>query len=292
MINTKLALNIKRMGAIPENQEQWADEAILDIATDEMNERMLPFLFMINQGAFDHVFRVPIVANVQTYQLSSRASFGSVRDIRLIVGEKKVNLLPIDPTLAVSTAPGSPSGYHFQKSRIVLDCPPAQDGTLEYTARIRPSRLTEISYSARVTAFDPALRTVTVDAIPSDFQVGTKLDFVMGESAHDLLAIDNAITLIDVPTLTLTLSADLPESLAIGDWVSPAGTSPVAQISEELHSTLSLMAASRYLFTIGQLDQKQAVDDRVKENLLAFKSIMYPRGRGENEIAVSPYFNF
>lgn len=292
MINTKLVENIKRMGAIPENQEQWSDEKVLDIATDEMNERMLPFLFMINQGAFDHEFTLSILANVQTYPLSSRASFGSVRDIRMISGERKTNLIPIDPTQAVSTAAGSPRGYHFQKSRIVLDCPPAQDGTLSYTARLRPSRLTEASLSARVESFDPALRTITLDAVPAAFQTGLKCDAIMYESAHDILQIDNVILSIDTLTKTLTMTSDLPSSLAVGDWIAPAGTSPVAQLSEELHSTLALMAATRYLFTIGQLDQMAAVDERVKANLLAFRSVMYPRGRGESEIAVSPYFNF
>lgn len=292
MNNTQLALNIKRMGAIPENQEQWPDANILDIATDEINERMLPFLFMVNQGAFDHVLNLQMVENVQTYPLSSRASFGSVRDIRTVSGGKKTNLIPLDPTLAVYASSGSPSGFHFQKSWIVLDRPPAFSGVIEYTARIRPSKLTEINYSARVTAFNPLLRTITVDALPAAFAAQMRVDVVMGQSAHDLLQIDNVILSIDVPSLTLTMGSDLPASIAVGDWISPAGTSPVPQFTEELHSTLALMGASRYLFTIGQLEQKSAVDERIKENLMAFKAVMYPRGRGETEIAASPYFKF
>ena len=292
MNNTELVTSIKILGAVPENQDQFSPAALLNLATEEMNERMLPFMLMLNQGSYDYPFQISVVAGTRRYYLSSRASFGTLRDIALVYPNVKVNLIPIDPTLAVKQSAGATMGFYFQQSRIVLDRPPASSGVLEYTARIRPSRLTESSYSAVVTGFDAALKTITVDQIPAAFTAGYKLDTVKGSSGFDLIDLDNAIVSVDGLTKILTMTNALSTDIAIGDYVSPAGTSACPQLPEELHSTLSMMTATRCLFSLGQLDQKAALDERIKENLQMFKMVMSPRGRGEGEIAVSPYFNF
>lgn len=292
MNNTELATSIKILGAVPENQDQFSAAALLNLATEEMNERMLPFMFMLNQGSYDYPFQIPVVAGTRRYYLSSRASYGTVRDLSLVYPNTKINLIPIDPTLAIKQSSGPTMGYYFQQSRIVLDRPPAVDGVLEYTARIRPSRLTETTYSAIITAFDPILRTITIDQIPTAFTAGYLLDTVKGKSAFDLIDIDNAILSVDTLTNTLTMTRELSIDVSVGDYVSPAGSSAVPQLHEELHSTLSMMTASRCLFSLGQLDQKAALDERIMQNLQMFKLVMSPRGRGEGEIAISPYFNF
>lgn len=290
MNNTELVASIKILGGIPENQGQFSPASILNLATEEMSERMLPFLIVLSTGLYNYDFTIPIVVGTQKYFISPRAAFMSIRDIKLIGSTTNINLLPIDPTRALKSSAGPINGYYFQQSKIVLDRIPAQAATLGYSARIKPSSLTETSYSSQVTAFNAALKTITLSSVPTAFIAGYNLDTIKSTSGHDLIDIDNPIA--SIATLTLTMTNALSLDIAVGDWLSPAGTSPVPQMSDELHSTLSLMCASRCLLTLGQLDQKKALDERINENLKMFKVVMWPRGRGETEIATSPYFTF
>ena len=71
------------------------------------------------------------------------------------------------------------------------------------------------------------------------------LDLVQANPHFDTLAIDQVIT--SVTTTAIIFSSTLPTRLAVGDWVSLQGQSPVIQLPLELHPLLAQRVANQCL---------------------------------------------
>jgi len=287
MNSTELITSIKLNGPVPEAQK-LGSAALLRLATEEMHERMISFIMGMNKAYFEYVLSVPVLAGRKKYRISPRAAYGAVGGLALITGNSVRHLIPISRNEISTTAAGPTERYYFEGSSVILYQTPTQDGSLELTINLRPSDITELSNHGAIADFDLSLQTITLYSIPQSLSVGALCDFLKGSSGFEILGLDNKITAIDENTGVITFESALSADLEIGDYVSPTGTAPFPQIPVDLHSTLALMTASRVLGSLGQLDQKGALDGRIKENLQTFAGIMFPRAGGENQKIVSP----
>lgn len=286
MNTTELIASAKLNGALPEDQDQFNDTNILLLATEEMRERLVPFVMGMNQNFFDFVVRQSLTAGKRKYRLPSRAILSSLVDIQMEEDNRIYPLVPISKTEVRSLAQGATEYFYFEGGSIVLHRAPERTGpSLVYTVQLRPSDLVTPALCGRIVTIDAPLRRLTLDSVPSSFTATSKVDLIKAQSPFEPLQIDNVISTV-VGTL-LTLTSDLPEDLEVGDYVCPPGKSLFPGVPEDLHSTLALMTASRCLGSLGQLDQKAALDERIKANLEIQTRNIFPRSRGESEKIVS-----
>jgi hypothetical protein len=286
MNNTDFVKSVKINGSVPENQLQFDDQTILDLATEEMYEKMAPFVSLLNSGYLESSLQISIVAGVAGYRISHLSQYGGVKDVWLNTGGNFMSLIPIQETEKTS-ATGTPHSYYWSGSKIVLYPTPNSSGTLSLAVRLRPAQMTLFANHAIITAIDTALNTLTVSSLPTTIALNSYVDVQSQSSIYEHIQIYNQVTAIN--TNVLTMGSPISTEISIGDYICPTGTCAFPQIPLELHSTLALMTASRCLGSLGQLDQKAAIDSRIEENLGRFKVVMWPRGRGENEKIVSPY---
>ena len=80
-----------------------------------------------------------------------------------------------------------------------------------------------------------------------------------------------------ITTTTIVMTADLPESLAIGDWISLNGTTPVIQCPVELQPLLEQEAANFCLRAQGDLEAYKAGKEEAKEMRDDLKKMISPR---------------
>lgn len=289
MNNTEFIKSVKLNGSVPENQLQFDDQTILDLATEEMDERMVPFMSAINSGYMEYPLTIPLQSGISGYRVSSRVLYGGIKDVWISSGTGIYPLIPMNETLK-DNATGNPQYYYFSGPYVcVYPTPTVTSLSLNLKVRLRQSKMTVYTNHGQITAIDTSLNTVTLASIPVTLTAGADVDFQEATPIHDICQIQNKITTLDTLTNVATMRDALPTDLSVGDFICPAATCAFPPIPQELHSTLALMTASRCLGALGQLDQKAAIDKRIDENLGRLRVSMWPRGRGENEKIVSPY---
>jgi hypothetical protein len=166
--------------------------------------------------------------------------------------------------------------FYFEGNQIVFYRAPAS-GTLRFTYSRRLSDLVAVASVGVITAISSG--TITISAAPSDFETASAAyDFVKATPHFDILAMDKNATRSST-TMTFT-AADVPSSLAVGDYVCQAGESAVCQAPIELHDVLALRVA--YVLSAGKND---SVADRCEkllgEAMRNAASLLNPRSTTE-----------
>jgi hypothetical protein len=112
------------------------------------------------------------------------------------------------------------------------------------------------------------------------------VDFVKGTSGNSTLAMDKTISSVASTVITFAANA-VPSTLAAGDYITMAGTSPVLQLPNECYPLVETRVAQRILFAGGDFDGAKMLDDAVKEEEKNLKMLLEPRIQGEPTIILN-----
>lgn len=278
--NSDLITVIKTKSAVPENNSDWSDQTILDLANEVVKDTLLPLIIKLREEYYVFPESVSVVSGTAKYRVNPRFIGSMYRDVQLVNGTQLISLPQISPEDVVSTATGTPSAFYMQGANLCLYPTPNASFTLNNTGYIRPSKLTELANCAKISAIDTVTFQITVDAIPSTWTAGTVVDFVKGTPGYEILSIDSSIVLASGYTITFS---SLPSGLAIGDYVAPFGTTPIPNIPDELQSVLAEFTVAKILKSMGQNDEANIANQTASSLLDNVTSMLKPRIAGANK---------
>lgn len=293
---TKLLDSIKRGVTVPANQARFTDEDILALADEEIESTILPVLLAIRQEFLVKYEDVPLVAEQSDYKIPYRAVGRKLRDLKLIGDDETFirqlpYIAPEDSHIVFPVTSGQPTGFTVRGENIVLlPTPSSADANLRMYYELAPSKLTiATSYSVTsqqyeinsspITAINTTTGEVTVSTALTGYSNGDDLDFIDGNTAHQVKG--EGVTSVSAASTVYTFAAaDLPSNLAVGDILAFPAQTPVVQLPDELIQSLVQATICRLLEAQGDFDALDRSVARLEKKLNAAAQLLTPRVEG------------
>lgn len=249
----------------PSNQFRFTDEEYLRLMDDELQTRLVPLIMSVRENYYlknssytiqtvnvegfgnDEFGLLPFGSPtpISTSDLLERAIGLITKDIWWMDGNG--NVLGQIPQLSFkdisSTDPVS--GYYFESSKIIFY--PAQNfnnQNIKVHWFRKPNTLCLSELCARVVFVNSTNSTIQVDAVPTGWVIGTKIDILKGKQGFDSILDSVMITGITGNVLTIDNISDIITS---GDYVCPEGYACVAQIPVNAYPLLEQLGAIKIL---------------------------------------------
>lgn len=287
--STALIKTVKDDALLPNSQITYSDQDIVDILTREMLSDIVPMLMAVREEYLVFPVDQAIDVNVSSYMIPTRAVGEKLRDLVLVDAnnfEISVPRLEPDYVKGLYVPLTIFTGFIFQNDQIIFY--PNATSLGPYTLRMkifrRPNNIVLTSSSAQITAINTTTKEVTFSTVPSTWDVDTIFDVVQGIPPFRAWGEDQTITAI---TATSVIFSSLPTGMAIGDWVSEAGFSPIAQLPYEVFPLLCQRGVVKILEGLGDANGVKVAADVYKDMVDKFKVMVTPRSDGAPKKLVS-----
>jgi len=258
MTSSELIEAVKRRAFIPNTQPALSDDDILRFINEEMSDSVIPLIMSMHEEYFLTTAQVPLVANKQNYKIPYRAIGRKLRDVKRTDSYGNLYAMTrIDPSqrdFFEDGNGGQPSTFYLRGDEIVMmdKLTTVSDMSLELMYYLKPNELVLEKRVGTITAIDLNTGIITLAKIPTNFAIGSTIDFLEAKFGNRTLGFDASITNIDQTGLTVTVSpASIPSDLVVGDYIALAGECIIPQIPVEMHSILAERAAARCLASLG-----------------------------------------
>lgn len=277
----------------PEADALFTDTRLLAMLTFEQMTTLVPQIMEAQEEFFVHVTDVALDASETAYAIPERAVGKKLRQVSLVdtAGNEcylsRIN--PADVQFYSQTSNGGTNSwtevFYFQNNSVMLlPGVSPQYASLRLRWYRRPSNLVATDAAAQITVIDTNTNTVTVSTLPSTMVVGETIDFISSVPSFDSLEDDAEITVVSNQDVTF---ASLPDGLAVGDWISLSGTTPIPQLPYEAHPVLAQLGACKALEAMGDENVKMAWARYQQMSGSLFKMIT-PRADSPAQKIVSP----
>jgi len=280
---TGLVQRVKDWAAIPTSQPAFSTATLLRFLSDELHANIAPYIQNMRSEYFIKTLTYSISTANASYLIPKSAVGGTVREIKRIdssSNEINVRQLSINSLLTKGSIIWSDSEFAFYLEGNYVVLKNYSDLTSEsikmYYAR-RPSTLVGTSACAIISAITTATNTVTCTAVPSAWTSASKVDLVQGSPPFEVFTEDASVT---VAGTDITFSS-LPTGLAVGDYVTLTGESPVAQIPWEAMPMLCQATVIKILESQDDTSGLEKAVAKYKEYSKRLMDIMIPRVEGE-----------
>jgi hypothetical protein len=277
--STRFIAQVNIKGSLPEGR--FTDQEILDIGYDCLLSEITPMVLECREEFLVTYVDTAIVANQAAYPIPSRALNGVLREVKKISGNNVIDLdkMIIDDITDLST--GSPIGFFISGNNINLyPTPSSAVDTLRLYYFIRPSKLVPTSECARITGIAGNDLSVT---IPATWTTANTFDLVRGKAHFDVLGMDLAATTLSGGVITMT--ANVPTTLAIGDYITLADETCFPFLPPEAHTPLVQAVVTSCLESMGDPNGANAA---AKTTMLMdkLKSVLKLRVQGECNLGI------
>lgn len=276
--NDVLYSDVLRAAHVPESNQTFQIDDILTLADEEIQSGILPTMARLRQGYYETFVDLPLNAE-NVYDIPLRAAASGIVRAALVTGNTLVPIVQADTADLVAPDLTTKEGFSFifRGSQIQVCGRPAS-GVLRLYYNQWPNKLVNPTQSAQITAINFGANEITVASLPTTYTTATPVDFIQDDCNFDWLAIDQLPTAIATTTLTF---ASLPARLQIGDWISLAGTSPVAQVPKNFRPVLIQRIVCRIYELQGYLSKLQLARQTLKEKQDAVEMLSAPRATQE-----------
>ena len=244
---TELLDDIKVRAMIPASQNTFTEARLLRIADAALRSKILPVLNKVDEDyySYDVDTTIPSTGIIAVH---SRAVGGALMEAALVNGDERYDLARYFER-QITNYDAAPAEYGFFVKRSLVYLVPRQPAgftTFRQTIMLRPPSFVAVTSAAQITAINTVTGVVTFSSVPSTWATSNTFDIVQAEPHFDTLGLSLAASAVTTGTGgTITFNAsDLSSRLAVGDWVSLAGTTPVIQCPVELHPLLAQEAAN------------------------------------------------
>lgn len=278
MNTTELIDALRIKGSFPNSDDLFSDDALLKLFNFQMDTDIVPLMMSLSEDYFLLTKDYSISEN-GSYRLPTRAIGAKLRDLQ--ISDTGGNLIPLQ-RLFEEDRPYNKAGYYIVRNSIELS-DGFTTGTLKAKIFSRPNKLVATTECAQVVSIDLPNKQIEVTGVPATMVSGVLIDLVQNENPCDLLSYDNAIVGVSGTTVTLT---EVPEDLAVNDWICLAKQSPIPMLPEEMHPILvqSVLVAclsskkdkalEYEMKTLEKIMQNmiRMLDPRVENNSVSFRS--------------------
>lgn len=278
----RLIEGVKRKVTIPASQVRLTTSDMLDMADDIISGDLVPLLISLRQEYFVTDSTTALVSAQEAYDIPYRAIGRTLRDMKLqdsSGAEKDMTLVALEDEHLFITG-GDPHSFYFKGDKVVIIPPPGTTtNVLHMFWEMPPNRLVLTSEAAQVVS--KTTTVVTVSSIPSVITTGTVVDFIQNKQGSSTLDFDVTVQNASGTSLTFT-SGDIPTTLAVGDWISVAQTSPVIQLPDEMYSLLETKLARDICYSISDFEGYKMMEAKEKKDEMNIKMLLEPRIQGES----------
>lgn len=272
-----LITDLKLRGAIPTDQDRFTTAKFLSLANAEMSAKVLPMVLRSRQNYYEYDIDTAINAS-GLYHISTRAYLGTVSNVALVDTDARFDLpwLSEEAETDLDEPRDGNAGVILKRNTFQLK-PASGLGytSLRQTILLRPGTFVATSAAAQITAISGTTLTFAATTIPSTWTTSNTFDLVQGSPQYDTLGID--LTASSVGATTIVLSATPNSRLAVGDWISLAGQTPVIQLPEAFSYFLSQRVANTCMRSMGAKAGHQAGEALAKEMEKDLTDAIQPR---------------
>lgn len=294
MKSSDLIEAVRRRAFLPEVQNSLDKSDILKFINEELFDSVVPLILSMHEDFFTNTAVIPLESNKQAYKIPYRAIGRQVRDVKYKDTNNDVfpmtRIDPVQRNFYQNMYNPRFRAFFLRSDEIVLaevvgDNPV---GALEFLYYLRPNILVEEERVSTITNIDRTTGIVTVDNVPSNITVSSKLDFLEYNPGHTILGIDVTPTNIVANTITFSTSV-IPEDLNIGDVIALSGECIIPQIPTELHSMLAERAAARCLNSLGDATALATSNSKIAEMEKNASNLIGTRTDGQPKKIVNRY---
>jgi hypothetical protein len=273
LTSDSLIASIKRRAMLPTSNSTFQDDDFLAMANEEMNIGMVPSIIQMQQDYLLTTEVVPLTTNQSRYKIPSRAIGNKLYDV--MYKDTNGNFMEMTriekADLPAYNGPytiGYARMFYVENGDIVIfpDVTGTPTGSLEMSFYIRPNQLVAESRVGVISAINTSTGEITLENLPSVFNLSESYDFIEVTSPHVLLSYDLVPTSINTTTKTITFNpAQLPDDLEVGDHIALANESMIPQIPSDLHVVLAHRVATRCLEALGDTQGLQNANAKLVE---------------------------
>jgi hypothetical protein len=265
-------------------RQGYAVSDFLMLANGVIRSTIVPLLKRTREDYLLTREDLSIVSGTDRYSLPTRAAAESLKAILYDAGSGKWPALERtteDKASEFYPSEGRPFGYYLQDDSVVFVPAPSASATVRFLHFGRPNRLVDVDEVGQISDMDTSTGEVAFlgwDADPDDADyttttapaafatTATSYDFVKGTPGFRTRAKDVSATRT---SNVLTFDPDdLPDGLAVGDFVCLAGETPIAQIPDTLHPFLAQEVSRAILESKGDkgADRAEKTADKMQAN--------------------------
>jgi hypothetical protein len=298
-----LVKSVKRRMSMPNSENLFTDQEILDFANEEMALELVPLIMRKHQDYYLVRETIQIDPTYQNnkYPIPYRAIGSVIRELAYLPSLTNPNDLRemrrVSPDDLSNTSNRTSTSRHFyiENENIVLwgRNEALTSGYLVAFFWLRPNELVFGDRIATIQAIDTTTGIITVNNIPSHFAENTKFDFIRTKSPHKIYSYDIPVTAMDSNAKTIQIDpanfqpyngmgANMAQ-LEVGDRIAIAGETDLVNSPSELHVLLAQMVAARVLDAIGDKENLANANDKMLRMESNAESLLNSRDVG------SPY---
>lgn len=282
MRTSEFLTEVRRALGAPNYQARFSSQDVLDIASSQQTNLVVPEIRSLRRDFFVVEKNYSLAAGANTLAIPERAAGRGIRDLWFTeaatptMGDwRKLKYVDLSDLLGLSTAVGAVFAYYFQGDDLKFfpELPEAATVKLFYLAR--PGNLVEQSETC--TILSVGTDTLTVDAVPSNIQLGSIIDVVkvrpsfatLAESYTVTARASNSVTCAGIDFSTMSISA--------GDIVSLERETSVVQLPEDAHEVLVWGTANEMATSLGIDDMIKATDTQLSAAIAGMRIALAPR---------------
>lgn len=289
-----LLASVKRRITLPDAQNLFSPADLIAFMGDELSSTIEPLVHSVQQEYWIERQDITLVQGQTNYLIPVRGIMNGLRLITLVDNagnEIEFPLLRPEYTASAYSwlSPYTTAvlcGFIMEDDHIVV-FPKTVVNNPTMSVRFRferqPNQLCSVLAAGQITQI--VGNVVTVNNIPTDWTTSTVFDIIKGSPAFVSRGDDLTISALNLGLLTITFTA-LPSTVAVGDWVSVAGTSPIPQIPFQLFPYLAQSVAVLCLQGLDdqESDKAEKKQAMMKEDAL---KMLQPRDIGNVQTVVN-----
>lgn len=264
---------VKRVGHIPVGNSTFTNADILAIGDTELRTRVAPKIASCRENYWLSSSAQDVDSDNNNYQIPSKALGSSIVDVMVRSGSNLIHLSRIEVSDRYSEQYSVRPAYCYwiEDSTIHLSPNNISGEVVIYYYRV-PSQLTAVENCAQITAITGS--TVTVSAVPSTFSTLPEMDIVSQQPGFNVLKKDSEPASIVSSDIEFD---ELPDTVAVGDYVCLSGQSCVVQCPLEWIECL-VQATAVKIYEIQGYEKKHAGALKTLEQMEAMAmSLVSPR---------------
>jgi len=271
---TQLINKIKLWGNVPTNQPAFTSTQLLDLATDELWTKTVPFINDLREEYFVTYSDTSITtATDQSFDIPSRAAGGLLREVKLVNDDGDETDIPrINPEYQQRHY----FGFYIRGNKVFLIKSEDYSGySLRLYYFVRPSELVATSRCAQVSSVSTS--TFDVTSIPSNMTSGDTVDIVQANPPFGTLSLGITATW----SSTTVTPSTMPSGLAVGDWMCLDQESCIPQVPLESHVLIVRGVVVRIMEILQDDKGLKSNLERLEQEKETVANILTPRVIGE-----------
>jgi hypothetical protein len=279
--------SIFRRGMIPENQNTFTDDDIIEMINEELQIHLLPVIMKVHEEYYVISSDVSLVSGTSRYQIPYRAIGNKLRDVHYKNESGDLyEMTRISPDNKSEKNRIYTTNYfgqfYLEGNEIVLLSNVNQNtGSIQMSYWLRPNDLVANERAGQITAIDRNTGIITLSTFPSHFSDLTTMDFVGAKSPNKILGFDIQPSSSNSTIKTMTFDADdIPTNLVVGDYLLKAEETIIPNMPSELIPILMQRVAIKCLEALGDTEALKNAKSDLQEMEFNVNSLIDNRVEG------------